>query len=542
MREQRDSIFISYRRSDSAGHAGRIYDRLSARFGAERIFMDVDSIAPGSDFPSQIEGAIGSCAVLVAVIGKQWRIESPAEPSGGRPVDYVVLEISLAIEAGIAVIPVLVQDALMPPAEALPKEIRTLARRQALALDDTRWDTDVQQLTGAIERALPPDVQADGPATRGRRTLAVAAALLLIGGIAAGAIASGLFDGPAGEEARGPTTAVTGGDGVSPDGGETSPTSASEAGPCAYVADSAGIEDGSGSTEEPFGTVSDLISALRPGETGCLRGTFEADVVIQQSGSLGSAITLQTYPGAELAVIDGSIDVQADHVTIQGIAVVSRSSGGPGLRIAGDAVRILGNDISAARGNTCVYIDHGRDVEISGNYIHDCGEPGVGGLGDVGVSAYSVDGLVVADNLIVRIGDLGLELYPGVHGSTIRGNTIVGTGEDVVMIGGTDAVESSHNVIVDNVLADATDSFLIQTSWDGQPGIDNTIADNCLWNPTGGAIGIATGLDVKDSNLEENPNLIDASAGDYRVADDSPCRGLGASPATLEFARARANA
>ncbi len=37
-------IFISYRRSDSAAHAGRIYDRLEGRFGQGQVFMDVDAI------------------------------------------------------------------------------------------------------------------------------------------------------------------------------------------------------------------------------------------------------------------------------------------------------------------------------------------------------------------------------------------------------------------------------------------------------------------------------------------------------------------
>jgi hypothetical protein len=51
-------IFISYRREGSSAHAGRLYDRLSARFGEDRVSMD-DAIPPGIDFVEWIERAIG---------------------------------------------------------------------------------------------------------------------------------------------------------------------------------------------------------------------------------------------------------------------------------------------------------------------------------------------------------------------------------------------------------------------------------------------------------------------------------------------------
>ena len=64
-------IFISYRREDSAPYAGRLYDRLCARFGADRVFMDVDDIPPGADFAAQIGMKIAACDALIAVIGKR---------------------------------------------------------------------------------------------------------------------------------------------------------------------------------------------------------------------------------------------------------------------------------------------------------------------------------------------------------------------------------------------------------------------------------------------------------------------------------------
>ena len=65
-------VFISYRREDSAGDAGRLYDWLARRFGAERVFRDVNTLLPGTNFGARIEEAISSCGALLAVIGPGW--------------------------------------------------------------------------------------------------------------------------------------------------------------------------------------------------------------------------------------------------------------------------------------------------------------------------------------------------------------------------------------------------------------------------------------------------------------------------------------
>jgi hypothetical protein len=65
-------IFISYRREDGSASAGRLSDRLSNHFPSNQIFMDVDSVDLGEDFVKKIEETVGSCDVLIAVIGKGW--------------------------------------------------------------------------------------------------------------------------------------------------------------------------------------------------------------------------------------------------------------------------------------------------------------------------------------------------------------------------------------------------------------------------------------------------------------------------------------
>ena len=65
-------IFISYRREDSAGWTGRLVDRLKERFGSESIFIDTDTIEPGADFTEALRKAVGSCDVLLALVGPRW--------------------------------------------------------------------------------------------------------------------------------------------------------------------------------------------------------------------------------------------------------------------------------------------------------------------------------------------------------------------------------------------------------------------------------------------------------------------------------------
>jgi formylglycine-generating enzyme required for sulfatase activity len=149
-------IFISYRRDDAAGFAGRLYDRLHQRFPQNKIFIDVDSIDPGIDFVESIEANVGACGVLIAVIGKRWLISANEE--GRRrldnPEDFVRLEIATALKRGIRVIPVLVEGALMPQPGELPEDLKLLTRRNAIEVSHTRFSADSDRLIAALERVF----------------------------------------------------------------------------------------------------------------------------------------------------------------------------------------------------------------------------------------------------------------------------------------------------------------------------------------------------------------------------------------------------
>jgi hypothetical protein len=149
-------IFISYRREESRWSAGRLYDRLGARFDRNQIFMDIDAIALGEDFVQAIENRVGDCDVLITVIGARWLTSTDGQ--GGRrldnPQDFVRMEIATALRRNIRVIPVLVDGALMPQADDLPDDLKSLVRRNALQVGDTHFDDDCRRLVAAIEQVL----------------------------------------------------------------------------------------------------------------------------------------------------------------------------------------------------------------------------------------------------------------------------------------------------------------------------------------------------------------------------------------------------
>src|SRR5690348_1375456 len=91
----RGGIFISYRREETAAQAGRLYDRLSDRFGEDRVFMDVDSIAIGVDFTEAIREAVSKCDILLALIGRDWPAiaDSKGTKRLDNPDDFVRVEI-----------------------------------------------------------------------------------------------------------------------------------------------------------------------------------------------------------------------------------------------------------------------------------------------------------------------------------------------------------------------------------------------------------------------------------------------------------------
>jgi hypothetical protein len=146
-------LFISYRRQDTAAHAGRLYDAITGRLGPQSVFMDID-LRPGIDFVERIRQAVGGCDVMLVIVGPRWTTLEAADgsPRLADPDDFVRLEVEAGLRRpDIAVIPVLVAGARMPEPEHLPQGIRPLARLEALEISDQRWRYDVDRLIHTLE-------------------------------------------------------------------------------------------------------------------------------------------------------------------------------------------------------------------------------------------------------------------------------------------------------------------------------------------------------------------------------------------------------
>jgi len=145
-------VFISYRREDSQGSTGRLYDRLADAFPRDAIFMDVDTMVPGVDFVRELNEAVLDCNVLLAIIGRGWL--GAKSTDGGRRIedteDFVRIEIATALQHDIRVIPVLVDGAQIPGADELPDELKPLARRHSVELSHLRFMADADRLIEAL--------------------------------------------------------------------------------------------------------------------------------------------------------------------------------------------------------------------------------------------------------------------------------------------------------------------------------------------------------------------------------------------------------
>jgi hypothetical protein len=148
-------IFISYRRAESVDIAGRIYDRLMGYFGPNRVFIDVDALLAGVDYSSQIARMLDQCDVVLVIIGEQWL--TIADESGRRrlddPDDLLRREVMTALpKKDMAVVPVLVHDALLPQETELPAELADLAARPPIEVrSGIRFNADVSNLIGQLE-------------------------------------------------------------------------------------------------------------------------------------------------------------------------------------------------------------------------------------------------------------------------------------------------------------------------------------------------------------------------------------------------------
>ena len=145
-------VFISYRGEDSFSYGALLHAELAREFGPELVFLDSESIPPGTDYVEELLGRVRQARVVLAVIGARWL--AAQAPGGGRciddPADWIRRELVAAFAAGVRVVPVLTDGAGMPTVAELPADLAALGRCQFRRLRHRDASADLARLVAEL--------------------------------------------------------------------------------------------------------------------------------------------------------------------------------------------------------------------------------------------------------------------------------------------------------------------------------------------------------------------------------------------------------
>ena len=289
--------------------------------------------------------------------------------------------------------------------------------------------------------------------------------------------------------------------------------------------------EGSGSRARPFQSLERLVRSLEPGQVGCLMpGRFRHRGVVR----LDEARTTIRSVGRPRATIDGAVWVLpgARGARIAGLRLTSHDPEfSIPLKVQADGVKLLGNDISAARSISCVLVGSDRIVSgllIEGNRIHNCGRTG---KLDHLLYLTQSRGAVIRHNLLVdNPGGWAVHMYPNADGTLVEGNVIDSNQGGVIFAGSGGGATSDDNVVRGNVITNSSPRWNVESSWSGGPsGRGNSASQNCVFSTGRGApsgLGYTNGFRSSGNVVANAPVYVDRSAGDYRLREGSRCAAL----------------
>jgi hypothetical protein len=323
-----------------------------------------------------------------------------------------------------------------------------------------------------------------------------------------------------------------------------------------YVAPG-GDDAGRGTRSRPFRTIDRLATSLAGGGTGCvLAGDYRGNVKIERGGTSGEPLVIRGAPGSRLPTLSGIVTVTdaADWVTLEQLAIDGRdppTNDAVLVKIFGDHVTLRHDDISAGGTRICVqtgdargHFGIARATSILANRIHGCGNRRTGPTSYPAGHALYLEGdrdTLVRDNVIFdtnfggTAGGRGIQLWPDSEGARIEQNVVDGSNQWNVIVsgGGGYATGVTRDAVVrDNVLSRPAEHNVTSAWWgtDPQPGVE--VEGNCMSGAPGAALAFETWLGktsytARDNATVADPGYVDLAQHDYRLADDSPCRGKG---------------
>jgi parallel beta-helix repeat protein len=288
----------------------------------------------------------------------------------------------------------------------------------------------------------------------------------------------------------------------------------------------------------PGGSPQALVNKLVPGQTGCLRkGTYDGDPVsgaptgYRETTILKPNIVLRSYPGERATLLGRLVlSAAADQVKVEDLNLSGTNpllAPSPTIDSTGAVLR--DNKITNHHTAVCVLLGdyafgRAEQILIEGNVIHDCGVmPALNHNHGIYVS-WAI-GTVIRSNVIYGNADRGIQLFPDATGTKILGNVISGNGQGVIF-GGDEAHASTGTLVRNNVIANSTVRFNVESSWGGPVGFGNRVTHNCLWSPlTSHYGGTPTHSGVQDpqigfstsGNLVANPRISRLRSGKPRI-------------------------
>jgi formylglycine-generating enzyme required for sulfatase activity len=152
-------IFISYRRDDAKWEARTIHKAFCQVLPHEHVFIDIDTIPPGSNFRKILKDWVDECDVLLALIGPGWINAIDPKTNVRRldnPNDFVRIEIGEALARDIPVVPVLIDGTPMPDVDLLPNGLKELIDRMAEFVEYRTFDADVERLIKKLRLTQQP--------------------------------------------------------------------------------------------------------------------------------------------------------------------------------------------------------------------------------------------------------------------------------------------------------------------------------------------------------------------------------------------------
>jgi Right handed beta helix region len=243
--------------------------------------------------------------------------------------------------------------------------------------------------------------------------------------------------------------------------------------------------------------------------------------------------TIRSF-GRRRATIDGAVWIEPDARGAR-IAGVRLTSHDPEfaipLKIQADDVKLLGNDITAARSISCVLVGSSRTVSgllIEDNRIHDCGHRGK--LDHLLYMAHSRNAVIRRNLLVDNRGGWAVHLYPNADGTLVEDNVMDSNEGGVIFAGSGGGQTSDRNLVRSNVITNSSPRWNIESSWSGGPaGRGNRATRNCLFSAGRGApsgFGPDQGFKKAGNSVARTPVYVDRRAGDYRLRRGSRCAAL----------------